>query len=182
MERLLSQEFYNNLKNVVFERIENDNNKSVLEKVDWESEAERCLKELSAYFKNVNVERLKNNDIDRIGVIDICWNEYGSNIEVDFMPDNDFETAFDNGCIMNNSAIDNDIFFETHFNIDGEKSWEKLGDDYRGIILIFCYIIKEIIEVVAQQVEFKNLPRKSPCHFGFASFHDAERTKIFTIE
>jgi len=178
--KLLSQKFYDNLKSIVFKRFENKNNKSILEKVDWELEAEKCLNQLTTFFKRINVERLKKSNIDKIGVVDICWNEYGSDIEVDFMPNNDFNTAFNEGCIMNNSAIDNDAFFEQHFNVSGEEAWEKIGDDYIEIISIFYYLISEIIEIVSQQTEFKSLPKKSPCHIGFASFHDEERTKILT--
>ncbi|WP_103072552.1 hypothetical protein [Aquimarina sediminis] len=181
MKKLLSSKFYDNLKNVVFDRLENKNNKSILENVDWEQEAQKCFTSLSTFFKNINIERLHTNGIDTIGVIDICWNEYGSDIEVDFMPNNDFDTAFDDGCIMNNSAIDNDNFFSLHFNTTGEESWQKIGDDYQEIILIFYYLIEDIIEAITQQKVFKNLPLKSPCHIGFASFHDEERTKIFTL-
>ncbi|MHA7060033.1 hypothetical protein ACWGOQ_0022590 [Aquimarina sp. M1] len=69
----------------------------------------------------MSLERLKNKDIDEIGVIYLCWNKYGSNIEVDFMPDNDFETAFDQDCIKNDLAINNDTFFRTYFDVDGEN-------------------------------------------------------------
>jgi hypothetical protein len=182
MEKLLSKEFYTNIENLITERIKNEANKLTLQKVDWEKEAENCFIGLTLLLGEVNLERLKENSIDKIGVIDICWNEYGSDIEVDFMPDNNFETAFIDGCIMNDSAIDNDNFFKTYFDVNGENAWNKIGDDYHEIILVFYYIIKDIIATVVQQEEFKKLPKKSPCHFGFASFHDEERTKILSIE
>lgn len=182
MEKLLSQKFYDNLKNIVLERLEDTNNKTILESIDWEQQAQKCLTELTSFFENVSMERLKNNSMDKIGVVDICWNEYGSDIEVDFMPNNDFETAFEDGCIMNDSAINNDTFFDTYFNTTGEEAWKKVGNDYHEIILTFYYIIKEIIKKVTLQEAFKNLPLKSPCHIGFASFHDENRTKILTID
>lgn len=139
------------------------------------------MKNLTNFFGKITLEKLQRNNINQIGVIDIYWNEYDHDIEVDFMADNNFETAFDNGCIMNNSAIDNDAFFKTYFDIDIDKSLTQIGDDYELIILSFYYIIKEIIQHVVQQEEFKKLPKKSPYHFGFASFHDEERTHILTV-
>ena len=141
MEKLLSKEFYTNIENLITERIKNEANKLTLQKVDWEKEAENCFIGLTLLLGEVNLERLKENSIDKIGVIDICWNEYGSDIEVDFMPDNNFETAFIDGCIMNDSAIDNDNFFKTYFDVNGENAWNKIGDDYHEIILVFYYII-----------------------------------------
>ncbi|WP_298956156.1 hypothetical protein [uncultured Nonlabens sp.] len=182
MEKLLSKKFYTNLNDLLTTRVENESNKLTLQKVDWEKEAENCFIYLTLFLGQVNIEKLKKNNIDKIGVIDICWNEYGSDIEVDFMPDNNFENAFANGCLMNDSAIDNDNFFKTYFDVNGENAWEQIGDDYHQIILIFYYIIEDIIAAVARQEEFKNLPKKSPCHIGFASFHDEERTKIFSIK
>ncbi len=181
MKKLLSNNFADKLKKILSESINNEVNKAIIKKIDWETEAERCLLDLSVFFDSTTVVRLQNNDIDTIGVVDICWNEYGSDIEVDFMPNNDFEKAFDKGCIMNNSAIDNDEFFKTNFNVVGEDIFDKLGDDYNGVITIFSEIIMEIITTVAEQDEFKKLPLKSPCHFGFSLYHDAERFKILTV-
>ena len=180
MDKLLSQNFYTNIKTIVIPRIEDQANKLIIKNIDWENEANNYLLSLIIFFDKINLQDLKENNIDKIGVIDICWNEYGSDIEVDFMSDNDFEKAFYNGCIMNNSAIDNDKFFKTYFNVDGENAWERIGDDYQTIILAFYYLINDIINVVIQQNEFKILPKKTPYHIGFASFHDAERTNIFT--
>ncbi|MAQ74869.1 MAG: hypothetical protein CL613_00885 [Aquimarina sp.] len=180
MENQLSPSFYIFLKNNIVSDIENDHYGSVLSTIDWEQEAQRCISSLVNFFKNVNLSWLKENGIDEIGVIDICWNEYGSNIEVDFMPDNNFETAFDDGCIINDSAIDNDTFFKKYFDTDGENSWEIMGNDYLLIITIFEYIIIDIIDVVVNEKAFKSLPKKSPYHIAFAGSHDEERIKIYT--
>ncbi|OJJ18324.1 hypothetical protein BKI52_26260 [marine bacterium AO1-C] len=182
MEKLLSETFYNNLKEVLSNNFETNQHKVILEKVDWEAEAQKVLTDLTVFFSTINTAKLKDFEIDEIGVIDLCWNEYGGDIEVDFMPDNNFDTAFDEGCIMNNSAVDNDKFFETHFDVNGEGSWAKIGDDYHQIISLYYHLINEIIGVVTQQEEFQNLPKKSPCHIGFAFFHDEERTKIFSVD
>lgn len=122
MKRLLSEKFYESLESNLIPRLENEPNKLILKKIDWENEANKCFLCLKAFFGELDLNSLKENDINEIGVIDICWNEYGSDIEVDFMPDNNFATAFDDGCIMNSSAIDNDDFFETYFDVNGEKS------------------------------------------------------------
>lgn len=90
------------------------------------------------------------------------------------MPDNNFETAFDQGCIMNNATIDNDAFFMAYFNVNGENSWEEIGDDYPEIIGIYYCLIAEIAGILVQQEAFKNLPKKSFYHIGFASFHNEE--------
>ncbi|MBW1296861.1 hypothetical protein [Aquimarina litoralis] len=181
MKKLLSQKFYENLENEVFPRFENKSNISILRKIDWEIEAHRCLMDLTAFLGNVDIDRLKNNGIDTIGVIDICWNEYGSDIEVDFMPDNDFDAAYDEGCIMNDSAINNEDFFASHFNTNGEKAWGDIGNDYTEIILIFDYLLSDIVPAIIEQKEFAVLPKKVPCHIGFAGFHDEQRTNIFTV-
>ncbi|MBE7646585.1 hypothetical protein [Tenacibaculum finnmarkense] len=182
MKKILTDTFYKNITENVIKGLEKESNKLILNKVDWEKEANKCFKSLTDFFRKTTLDKLQRNNIDTIGVIDICWNEYDNDIEVDFMPDNNFATAFKDGCIMNNSAIDNDDFFKTYFDEDIDKSLEEIGDDYEQIILAFYYIIKDIIKLVVQQEEFKKIPKKSPCHFGFASFHDQERTKILTIE
>ncbi|MEX6625882.1 hypothetical protein [Tenacibaculum salmonis] len=181
MKKLLTDTFYKNITENVIKYLEKESNKLILNKIDWEKEANKCLTNLTDFFEKVTLEELQRNNINTIGVIDICWNEYDNDIEVDFMANNNFETAFNNGCIMNNSAIDNDAFFKTYFDEDIDKSLEQIGDDYEQIILAFYYIIKEIVKLIVQQEEFKNLPKKSPCHFGFASFHDEERTNILTV-
>lgn len=182
MEKILSKNFYQNIEQLVMPRINNDLNKLQFENIDWEKEAAKCLSSLKKFFESINVEKLNDNGIDKIGVVDICWNEYGSTIEVDFMPDNNFETAFDEGCIMNDSAISNEEFFRTYFEVDAEKAWEKLEGDYLEVITSFCCLIKDIIGTVADQDEFKALPKHSPYHVGVAGFHDEQREIILTKE
>jgi len=181
MKKMLSPLFFQNLKEIIGNKIESKKHKTILEVADWESVATHCFESLINFFKNIDRSRLDSHGIETIGVVDICWNEYGSNIEVDFMPDNNFEEAFDEGCIMNDSAIDNRDFFSKYFDVPGEEAWGEIGDDYLAIITIFFHLTEEIIEKVVEHEAFKSLPKKSPCHIGFAGFHDEERTLIHTI-
>ena len=118
--KILSDSFYTELEALIKDRFEQEENIQIIQKIDWEVEANRCLVAMTNYLNSITTGKLSYSDIEKIGVIDVCWNEYGSDIEIDFMPDNDFETAYDEGCIMNNSAIDNDAFFEKYFGVDGE--------------------------------------------------------------
>lgn len=181
MKELLSPLFYQNLKEIVDTKIVSEDHKTILKEVNWEATAIHCFESLINFFKNLERSRLQLNKIETIGVVDICWNEYGSDIEVDFMPDNNFVKAFAEGCIMNDSAIDNDKFFIEYFDVPGEEAWAEIGDDYLEIITIFYHLIGEIIKNVVEHEAFINLPKKSPCHIGFAGFHDEERTLIHTI-
>lgn len=181
MEKLLSPLFYQNLKEITDNRIESEEHKTILQDIDWEVTAMHCFESLINFFQNVDRSRLQSNGIETIGVVDICWNEYGSNIEVDFMPDNNFEKAFSEGCIMNDGAILNEKFFSEYFDVSDEEAWAEIGDDYLEIITIFYHLIEEIIKNVIEHEAFINLPKKSPCHIGFAGFHDEERTLIHTI-
>ncbi|UII31035.1 hypothetical protein LVD17_22340 [Fulvivirga ulvae] len=174
---LLSSAFYAAIEPVT-NNFENDNYKAILAQVDWEAEAKRCYNALVGFFRDT-APRLLANTRESIGVVDICWNEYGGNIEVDFMPGNDLETAFDEGCIMNTSAIDNDGFFEQYFSISGEDSFQVIDRDYSGLIMYFYKLIGEVIASVAKTEEFQSLPLKAPFYVTFSFFHDDERDVIF---
>lgn len=180
--KLLTQNFYTNLKKMLDTQIDETENMEILKKVDWEVEAKNCVESLEIFFELTDAEKLQRSSIEKIGVIDICWNEYGSDFEVDYMPSNDFTTAFDDGCIMNNHAIDNDAFFKKYFNTDGESAFGDIGTDYHGIIFIFLYLIEDIIEKVSELGSFKKLPKQLPCHVGISGYHDSERDNIFTID
>ena len=65
MGKLLSKEFYTNIEDLVTKRLKNEANKLTLQKVDWEKEAENCFICLTLFFGDVNLERLKENGIDR---------------------------------------------------------------------------------------------------------------------
>lgn len=176
--KLLSPAFYTAIEPVA-SNLENENHKASLAQVDWENEAERCHKALLSFFNSVSPQTLTSNNIASIGVVDLCWNEYGGNIEVDFMPDNDLETAFDEGCIMNTSAIDNDGFFEQYFNTSGEGSFKAIGRDYSEVIMFFYLMMGEIIRSIVKAPEFKNLPLQEPFYVTFSFFHDDEREVIY---
>ncbi|WP_299673851.1 hypothetical protein [uncultured Tenacibaculum sp.] len=178
--KILSDNFYTELEALIKDRFEQEENIQVIKKVDWEFEANRCLAAMTNYLNSITKDKLRYSDIEKIGVIDVCWNEYGSDIEIDFMPNNDFEIAYDEGCIMNNSAIDNDVFFEKHFGVNGEGAWKKIGNDYLEIVTIFYFIIKAVVPFLVEDESFKKLPKLSPSYFGFAGSHDEERTKFFT--
>ncbi|MBL6448529.1 hypothetical protein JMN32_19620 [Fulvivirga sp. 29W222] len=179
--KLLSPSFYTAITPVA-DHLEKDEHKTAISKVDWETEAVRCYTDLVSFFEQVDTNHLGNNNIDKIGVVDICWNEYGGDIEVDFLPENDIDTAFDEGCIMNTSAIDNNVFFEQYFNISGEDSFEVIDRDYSGLIMFFYKIMGEIIGSVVKTQEFKKLPLKEPFYVTFSFFHDDERDVIFRSE
>lgn len=176
--KFLTPAFYTDIEPVT-DNFENSEFKAIMAKVDWEKEAEKCYNDLVSFFKRVDKQRLDRHKIESIGVVDICWNEYGGNIEVDFMPDNDLDIAFDEGCIMNDSAIDNDGFFEQYFNISGDVSFEVIDRDYSGVIMHFYKMIEQIIGAVAKTEEFRSLPLKKPFYVTFSFFHDDERDVIF---
>src|SRR5690606_35316603 len=180
MKKMLSPLFFQNLKEIIGNKIESKKHKTILEVADWESVATHCFESLINFFKNIDRSRLDSHGIETIGVVDICCNECGSNIEVDFMLDNNFEESFDEGCIMNDSAIDNLDFFSKYFDVNREKDWCEIGDEYLSIITIFIHLTEEIIEKIVENEAFKSITKKSPCHIGFASFHDEERTLIHT--
>ena len=181
MTKILSDNFYNNLETVLNDIVEIDENRDILKNVDWEFEASNYIQSFSRFFEFVKLQRLRDYGIDTIGVIDICWNEYGGDIEVDFMPSNNFDYAFDDGCILNNHAVDNDIFFKEYFNTDGESATEDIAEDYDAIILVFYHLIKDLIKKVTNLESFKKLPKKIPCHIAIALSHDDERENILSI-
>ncbi len=181
MEKRLSESFYVKLEAALNTRVENEQNKKILKNIDWEFEAEHCILSLQKFFSKKTPDFFCDCDVQEIGVIDICWNEYGGNIEIDFMPSNNFETAFDDGCIMNNHAIDNDRFFKKYFNTDSESAGDDIPDDYFIIPLVFYYIFEDIAKDVANLEEVKQLPLLSPSHIAFAICSDDERTKIHTM-
>ena len=178
--KILSDSFYTELEALIKDRFEQEENIEIIQKVDWEVEANRCLIAMTNYLNSITTDKLSCSDIEKIGVIDVCWNEYGSDIVIDFMPSNDFETAYDEGCIMNDSAIDNDAFFEKYFGVDGEGAWKRIGNDYLEIATIFYFIIKAVVPFLVEDESFKKLSKLSPSHFGFAGSHDEERIKFFT--
>jgi len=174
----LSSGFYEKLNKVMSEELVDEQTRSILTGVDWNTEAARCYNDLINFFDSVD-----NNAFNKrgIGVVDIRWNEYGGDIEVDFMPDNNLETAFDQGCIMNSSAIDNDEFFNNTFNCDGDKSFQVLGDDYTAIIQIYNLILVEIMPSVVKSIAFQRLPMMKPSYITFAFFHDEQPEVILKL-
>ena len=171
----LSKDFYKKLDKTLKENMVNKENISIIQKIDWNKEADRCLKSLKSFFDQLDFDQFKD---DEVGVVDIRWNEYGGDIEIDFMPDNDFDTAFDQGCIMNSSAIDNDEFFIEYFDCMGEESHTKVDDDYFNLIYIFYLMFHEIIPVLIKDSCFKDLPRKTPYYISFAFSHDDKEPGI----
>jgi len=181
MSKILSNNFYNNLETVINDIVELDENKEIFKNIDWELEASNYIESFSKFFNSVKLEILKEYDINTIGVIDICWNEYAGDIELDFMPSNNFDDAFDEGCIMNNHAVDNDKFFKEYFNTDGESAGSDIPEDYDAIVLSFYHLIKDIIKQVTNLDSFKKLPKKIPCHIALALSHDDERENILSF-
>ena len=165
----LSKEFYQNLE-VVIKRLDKEHG-NIFKKIDWNKEADRCYQSMVDFFKRLNFEQFEN---DPVGVVDIRWNEYGGDIEIDFTPDNNLETAFDDGCIMNNSAVDNDEFFIEYFDCLGEDSFEKIDGDYFSLIGIFYEIFSEIVNPFVEDSNFQDLPKKDPYYITFNFSHDDE--------
>ena len=180
MGKILSEDFESLLSKYVIAALKKETHIAAVENIDWENEAQRCLNDLVHFFEKTEAQRMQSHGVESIGVIDLCWNESGGDIEVDYLPGNDFGEAFEMGCVMNNSAIDNDAFFERFFGVSGEDSFEGIGDDYSTLILAFFFVLKSVVKVVVEHEAFRKLPKKSPCHFAFASFHDEERTNILT--
>lgn len=178
MKTKLSEDFYSKITSILEERIEKDTNKAIIRKIDWEELSLNCFNQIISFFDKMSVQDLKDNDIVEIGAISFNWNQYGGDITIDFTPDNDEETAFDEGYIMADTAIDNDCFFQKYFDCTGEDSFETIGYDYTFLIYLFQLVIKEIIPEIAQKDVFNKLPRESPCHFGFSAFDD-ELPEVF---
>ncbi len=147
----------------------------IFKRIDWDDEAQRCHDDILSFFESSNISLFQE---DKMGVIDIRWNEYGGDIEVDFMPENDLETAFDEGCIMNDSAIDNDSFFESYFGCSGEDSFEVIDRDYTALITLFYYVFIEIIASVASGEAIQKIPRKDPYYITFAFSHDDQEPAV----
>ncbi|MDR7212074.1 hypothetical protein [Flavobacterium piscis] len=178
MKTKLSGNFYKKVNHVIDEKIENVNNKPIIKKIDWEELSLSCFNQIISFFDTVSVQNLEDNDIDKIGAVSFNWNQYDGNITIDFSPDNNEDTAFDEGYIMADTAIDNNSFFQKYFDCTGENSFETVGDDYTVIIYLFQLVIEKIISEITQMDVFNKLPRKSPCHFGFSAFDD-ELPEIF---
>jgi hypothetical protein len=181
MEIKLSENFHNKISSIVEEKIENKNTQSIIKQIDWEKLSLNCFTQIISFFDKVTVQKLKNNDIDEIGAISFNWNQYDGDITIDFSSDNSIETAFDEGYIMANSAIDNDSFFQEYFDCTGEESFETIGDDnydYNFVIYLFELVLTEILPEIVKTDTFNKLPRKSPCHFGFSAFDD-ELPEVF---
>jgi len=172
----LSPEFYKHLEKISSVDTEDKKMTDIFKRINWSDEAQRCHDEILSFFESRDISLFQD---DNVGVIDIRWNEYGGDIEVDFMPENDLDTAFDEGCIMNNSAIDNDSFFELYFGCSGENSFGVIDADYTALITLFYYIFIEIIDSVVETEAFQKIPRKDPYYVTFASFHDDEPDVIF---
>lgn len=181
MKIKLSSAFYCKITSILNEKIENNTNKSIIKKIDWEALAISCFDQIVSFFDTISVQSLKDNDIIEIGAISFNWNQYGGDITIDFTPDNDKDTAFDKGYIMAESAIENDSFFQTYFDCSGENSFITVGDDhydYTQLIYLFQLVIEAIIPEIVRTDSFNKLPRKSPCLFGFSAFDD-ESPEIF---
>jgi|GEM_PF-6665734 len=175
----LSKDFYRKLDEIIKTKMVAEDNADIIKKIDWNKEADRCLDELKNFFKELDVEELcEEIEDETIGVVDVRWNEYGGDIEIDFMPDNDFNTAFDQGCIINSSAVDNDDFFMNNFNCTGEESYEKIDGDYPNLIFVFHNLFLEIVPVLIKDSHFIDLPKKTPYYMSFAFSHDDEKPEV----
>ncbi len=181
MKTKLSQEFYNEIRLVVEENIEEENNKLIIKKMDWQELASNCFNQINSFFDKLSAQDLEDNEIREIGAISFNWNQYGGDITIDFTPENDKETAFDEGYIMAESAIDNDPFFQKYFECSGDKSFQTLGNDYAFLIRLFELLIIEITPEIVQTDAFNKLPRKSPCLFGFSAFDDELPEVFYTL-
>ena len=182
MKTKLSDAFLSKINSIIEEEIEDENNKITIRKINWEVEAKNCFDQIISFFDKISLQELKDNDIEEIGAISFNWNQYGGDITIDFTSDNDEETAFDEGYIMANTAIDNDTFFQKYFNCTGEDSFEEIGDDYTYLIYCFNLVLEEIITAVVQTNTFTKLPIKSPCLVGFSAFDDELPEVFYTIE
>ncbi|WP_130735744.1 hypothetical protein [Flavobacterium sp. J27] len=180
MKTKLSEDFQDKMLSFIENRFEDENNKIILRKVDWKTVAENCFNQMIAFFDKMSLQDLKDNTINQIGAITFSWNEYDGDITIDFAPNNDEETAFDEGYIMAESAIDNDLFFQKYFNCSGAESFETIGEDYTSLIYCFEMILEAIITEVSQNKSFNRLPLKSPCLFGFTAFDDELPSVFFT--
>ena len=175
MKTKLNEDFYRKVNLVIDEKIENNNNRTLLRKINWEELSLSCFNQITSFFDTISVEKLEDNDIEKIGAISFNWNQYGGDITIDFTPNNNKDTAFDEGYIMADTAIDNNSFFQKYFGCTGKDNFETVGDDhydYTFLIYLFQLVIEEIIPEIAQTNVFNKLPRKSPCHFGFSAFDD----------
>lgn len=181
MKTELNLGFFAKINAIIEEKIVDENNKSILKKVDWNKLSLSCFNQIISFFDKVTLQKLKDNAIEEIGAISFNWNQYGGDITIDFSSDNSVETAFDDGYIMANSAIDNDSFFQEYFDCSGKESFETIGDDnydFNFVIYLFELVLTEILPEIVKTDIFNELPRKSPCHFGFSAFDD-ELPEIF---
>lgn len=176
MENKLSKVFFDDIKELIEGgNIENEETQNVLRTVDWQEVYDECSSQIINFFENLTIENLESNNISVIGAISFNWNEYDGDITIDFSPSNDVETAYNEGYIMADSAIDNDWFFQKYFSVDGEESLEVVDSD---IIYAFSLIIEQVFPNISNVTSIQRFKRKSPCLVAFSA-HDDELPEIF---
>ena len=185
MEKKLNDAFYSKVNSIITEKVVAEKNKAILKTIHWQEVAEDCFIQINSFFDKLSIVDLKDNDIKEVGAISFNWNQYGGDITIDFTPTNDKKSAFNEGYIMAESAIDNDAFFQKYFNCSGENSFTTVGDDhydYTYLIYFFQLVIEAIIPEIVKTNAFQKLPRQSPCLVGFAAFDDELPEVFYTIE
>lgn len=175
IQKLLSDSFHQFLK-VKVKDFEESKYAKTFQKINWEKEAEKVFQSICSYWK-----KLKEKDIEPIGIFDIRWDDAATQYSIEFDYDtesNDPKNAMEEGAVDNESVIDFSDLIRKNLKEEPDDIWETMGEDYIVMQNILCKMSREIILQTLKEDSFLQIEKQTPYYLMFAYHHDDEESEV----
>ncbi|EKP14184.1 MULTISPECIES: WGR domain-containing protein [Leptospira] len=175
IQKLLSDSFHQFLK-VKVKDFEESKYAKTFQKINWEKEAEKVFQSVCSYWK-----KLKEKNIEPIGIFDIRWDDAATQYSIEFDYDtgsNDPKNAMEEGAVDNESVIDFSDLIRKNLKEEPDDIWETMGEDYTVMQNILCKMSKEIILQTLKENSFLQIEKQTPYYLIFAYYHDDEESEV----